>query len=51
MWGEFSKDSVISVTVFPSIQSCTTEVDTKIAGGQHKINTFTNFSLKKKPVI
>lgn len=47
MWGEFSKDSVISVTVFPS----TTEVDTKIAGGQHKINTFTNFSLKKKPVI
>lgn len=50
MWGQLGKGSVISVTVFPSIQSCTTEVDTKLAG-QHEINTFTNFSLKKKHVI
>lgn len=50
MWGELGKGSVTSVTVFPSIQSCTTEVNTKLAG-QHKINTFTNFTLKKKPVI
>lgn len=50
MWGELGKGSVISVTAFPSIQSCTTEADTKLAK-QHKINTFTNFSLEKKPVI
>lgn len=50
MWGELGKGSVISVTVFPSIQSYTTEVDTKLAE-QHKINTFANFSLEKKPVI